>query len=133
MPGTYDYKVFAATPTGSIVGQTQFDFAQAGGGATTPPPAFTPVTPILVAPPPATITPMAPSGAPTAGSPTAPAPLAGGTTTVAPLGPAMVRTTDRQGWGARIEWAEVVTATGYQLDRQEPGGAWSGKCRLMGS
>jgi hypothetical protein len=124
MSGTYDYTVFAATPTGSIVGQTQFDFAQAGGGTTTPPPAFTPVTPILATPPPGTITPMAPTGAPAVGTSAAPAPRVGGTTAVAPLGPATVTTTDRQGWGAIIEWAEVVNATGYQLDRLEPGGAW---------
>ena len=77
-------------------------------GSITPmsPPPPTPVTVLPAVPPPASITPMTPPQPPTV------------------AGPATLTVANRSGWGAALQWSEVVGATGYQVDRSVNGGAF---------
>jgi hypothetical protein len=101
------------------------------GPRPTPPPPGQPaaalpsaVTPVLVAPATGSSTPMTPAATPASVAVVMATPPSATATPMSPPGPATVTASNRQGWGASIAWAEVVNATGYQLDRLEPGGAW---------
>jgi len=104
--------VLVNTPTGSI------------NPMPAPAPSPPPVTVVPAVPPPASITPMTPPQPPTVPAATGRAPLSGGASTIVPAGPATLTTSQRPGWGATLQWNEVLGATGYQVDRSVVGGAF---------